>query len=266
MVTAPFEPPPSVSLHPSIGASGWSRWLEDPLRQVHREPLARWFAQRLFRIRIMPDRVVVVSALFAAASGVLVTTPALGRVVGAGVAFELSTILGRAGTLLADAHRAHGTVSESQPANLQVKTAAIEWLGVLFLYGGLFYHVLVNPPPAGVWSTYASPAGVLLLALLLAIGRTAAASHYRLKYSALRGEGRDAQQAEGLRRLALALGPSSPRLDVVVLCLLLGRVWMGQLLFVMVSLAWLLGVAILHGWLSKGDGRRAKLEDAQAVE
>jgi hypothetical protein len=101
-----------------------------------------------------------------------------------------------------------------------------DWLGVVFLYAGIFYHFHLYPPPPGPWSAFLSTNGILLLALAQGGLRSFAADHYRLKYCSIFERGSD-ETAEVLRSKAQALGPSSSffaHFDVFI-----GR--MGQLVF-----------------------------------
>ncbi|EYF04418.1 Hypothetical protein CAP_4557 [Chondromyces apiculatus DSM 436] len=229
---------------------------------LYREPVARWLAQRLVSTGVMPDHLTFVSALLGATSGLLVSRVDERFLVAAGLAFELRTIVGRARVALDEARQQEGAPPALTADLARAKGEAGAWVGVVLLYLGLFCHVQIQPPAPGLWSSHLSAGGVLALSLLFVVGRAVVAGHYRSKASAVQAEGHDAE-AEALRRKALVLGPVSPGLDVVVLSLLVGQLWAGQLLSVVVGAVWMSGALLPTGWFMQGGPQQMKLTGAQ---
>lgn len=258
MVAAPFDSRSSVPAPASDAPRGWRQWVEDPLGVLYREPVSRWLAQRLVSTGVMPDHLTFVSALLAATSGVLVSRVDERFVVAAGLAFELRTIVGRTRIALDEARQQESAYGDLARA----KGEAAAWVGVVLLYLGLFCHAQIQPPAPGLWSRHLSAGGVLALSLLFVVGRAVIAGHYRSKASAAQGEGHDAE-AEALRRKALVLAPASPGLEVVVLSLLVGQLWAGQLLSVVVGAVWMSVALLPIGWFMQGGPRQVKPTEAQ---
>ncbi|MCC6554779.1 MAG: CDP-alcohol phosphatidyltransferase family protein [Polyangiaceae bacterium] len=189
--------------HAQAGAvpGGWKMRLEDPLNRYYRYPIARLIVRALMRTPVTPNQVTLVQPLIAAFAGYLVTFDDWQHLALAAVVFEVRSILDCADGALARAKR---MVS---PAGHAIDGLA-DWLGVTFLYAGIFWHFHLHPPPPGPWSAYLSTNGILLVALFQAATRSFAADYYRLKYVSIFEQGRD-ETVEILRRKVRALGPSS---------------------------------------------------------
>jgi phosphatidylglycerophosphate synthase len=180
---------------------GWKMRLEDPFNRYYRYPIARLIVRALVNTPITPNQVTLVQPFFAALAGYLVTFNDPVYLAAGALAFEVRSILDCADGALA---RAKHMVS---PAGHAIDAMA-DWLGVIFLYAGIFWHFHLHAPPSGQWHAYLSTNGILLLALFQAATRSFAADYYRLKYCSVFERGRD-ETVEVLRRKVRALGPSS---------------------------------------------------------
>ncbi|XXT17756.1 CDP-alcohol phosphatidyltransferase family protein [Sorangium sp. So ce429] len=193
--------------------------MEDPFNRYYRYPVARWIVRALMRTPVTPNQVTLVQPLFAALAGYLVTSDDPRALVAGALAFEVRSILDCVDGALA---RAKQLVS---PAGHAIDAVA-DWLGVTFLYAGIFWHFHLHRPPGGPWSAVLSTNGILLLALAQAALRSFSADYFKLKYCSIFERGTD-ETVEALRRKIQVLGPSSSffaRFDVFI-----GR--MGHLAF-----------------------------------
>lgn len=180
---------------------GWKMRLEDPFNRYYRYPIARWIVRALMKTPVTPNQVTLVQPFFAALAGYLVTFDDPRYLVAGALAFEFRSILDCVDGALA---RAKNMMS---PAGHAIDAMA-DWLGVVFLYAGIFWHFHLHPPPEGPFSAYLSTNGILLLALIQGAARSFAADYYRLKYCSIFERGSD-ETVEVLRRKVQALGPSS---------------------------------------------------------
>lgn len=185
-----------------MGSPGvWKMRLEDPLNRYYRYPIARLIVRALMHTPVTPNQVTLVQPFFAALAGYLVTFDDPKYLAAAAVAFEVRSILDCADGSLARAK------NMSSPAGHAIDAMA-DWLGVVFLYIGIFWHFHLHAPPAGAWSQYISVNGIILLALFQGAARSFASDYYKLKYVSIFETGRD-ETADSLRRKVLALGPKS---------------------------------------------------------
>ncbi|WP_438005598.1 CDP-alcohol phosphatidyltransferase family protein [Sorangium sp. So ce321] len=175
--------------------------MEDPFNRYYRYPVARWIVRALMRTPVTPNQVTLVQPLFAALAGYLVTSDDPRALVAGALVFEVRSILDCVDGALA---RAKQLVS---PAGHAIDGVA-DWLGVTFLYAGIFWHFHLHPPPGGPWSAFLSTNGILLLALAQAALRSFSADYFKLKYCSIFERGAD-ETVEALRRKIQALGPSS---------------------------------------------------------
>jgi phosphatidylglycerophosphate synthase len=194
----PDEPPPTVVPCTTID---WKRRLEDPANTYYRYPLARLLVRGLVKTPITPNQVTCIQPLLAALAGWFVTYDDRFHLLLAVALFELRSILDCADGTLAREKKM------SSPVGHAIDGIA-DWVCVLLLYAGIFWHFHQHPPPLGPWTPIA-PAGVLALALLQAGWRSFASDYYKTKYLSIFGRGHD-ETVESLRRKILALGPSSP--------------------------------------------------------
>ncbi|WP_437830159.1 CDP-alcohol phosphatidyltransferase family protein [Sorangium sp. So ce1153] len=175
--------------------------MEDPFNRYYRYPVARWIVRALMRTPVTPNQVTLVQPLFAALAGYLVTSDDPRSLVAGALVFEVRSILDCVDGALA---RAKQLVS---PAGHAIDGVA-DWLGVTFLYAGIFWHFHLHPPAGGPWSAFLSTNGILVLALAQAALRSFSADYFKLKYCSIFERGTD-ETVEALRRKIQALGPSS---------------------------------------------------------
>ena len=191
---------------------GWKIRLEDPLNRYYPYPVAKLLVSTvLVKTPITPNQVSLLTVVFAAAAGYLVTFDDPLYLVLAAVMFEVRSILDCADGTLA---RMKNMMS---PMGHAIDGVA-DWLGVVLLYTGIFWHFRLHPPPTGAWSQYLSTNGIIILAILQAAARSFASDYYKLKYCSIFERGSD-ETVEGLRRKVRALGPKSPlfaRIEVFI--------------------------------------------------
>ncbi|WP_437966160.1 CDP-alcohol phosphatidyltransferase family protein [Sorangium sp. So ce260] len=180
---------------------GWKMRMEDPFNRYYRYPIARWIVRALMKTPVTPNQVSLVQPLFAALAGYLVTFDDPRRLVAGALVFELRSILDCVDGALARAKRM------ASPAGHAIDALA-DWLGVTFLYAGIFWHFHLHPPPDGPWSAVLSTNSILLLALLQGALRSFSADYFKLKYCSIFERGTD-ETVDALRRKIQALGPSS---------------------------------------------------------
>ena len=182
---------------------GWKIRLEDPLNRYYRYPLARRLVSSvLVKTPITPNQVSILTVFFAMAAGYMVTFDDPWHLVAAAALFEMRSILDCADGTLARAK------NMTSPMGHAIDGVA-DWLGVIALYVGIFWHFSLHPPPSGAWSQYLSTNGILILAVVQAAVRSFAADYFKLKYCSIFERGMD-ETVEGLRRRVRALGPKSP--------------------------------------------------------
>ncbi len=154
------------------GPTGWKRRLEDPFNTFYRYPLALALTRLLLPTAITPNQISLVQPVFAAVAGWLLTLPDARYHLGAVVLFELRSILDCVDGSLARAKRL------SSP-NGHAIDAVADWLGVLFLYAGIFHHVY-HRADLGM----APSVALLVVAAALVQGglRSFAADYFKAKY------------------------------------------------------------------------------------
>lgn len=180
---------------------GWKMRLEDPFNRYYRYPLARLLVRVLVKTPITPNQVTLVQPFLAGLAGWFATYEDARHLMLAAICFELRSILDCADGTLARAK------NMTSPAGHAIDAMA-DWLGVVLLYAGIFWHFHLHPPPTGEWSSYISVNGILLLALFQGATRSFASDYYKTKYTSIFEKGRD-ETVDSLRRKVLALGPKS---------------------------------------------------------
>ncbi|HVY45177.1 MAG TPA: CDP-alcohol phosphatidyltransferase family protein [Minicystis sp.] len=199
--------PSAAAVEP--GPRGWKRRLEDPTNTYYRYRVARPIARVLAHTWITPNQVSFVQPLLAALAGWLVTFDDYRHVALGALCFELRSVLDCVDGSLAREKKC------SSPAGHAID-AVCDWLGVILLYAGIFWHFRLHPPPPGPWSSSFNVPAVLCLVLAQAALRSFASDYFKTKYVSIFERGRD-DTVDALRTKLGALGarPSLfARLDV----------------------------------------------------
>jgi phosphatidylglycerophosphate synthase len=178
----------------------WKLRVEDPLNRYYRYPIGRLIVRVLLRTPVTPNQVTLVQPLFAALAGYLITFEETKYLLLAALVFELRSVLDCVDGTLARAK------NMTSPTGHAIDGAA-DWLGVMFLYAGIFVHFHQHPPTSSL-TGYISVNGILLLALFQGAVRSFAADYYKTKYVSIFETGRD-ETVDALRRKVLALTPES---------------------------------------------------------
>jgi hypothetical protein len=200
--------------------------------------------------------VLVAQPVLAAIAGYAIAFPDRRHVVAGALCFELRATLG-VFSRVADA--AQGRVATTRERG---DACVGNVLAAALFYAGIFWHFRLFAPPAGAWSPYVSPGGVVFLALVCAAARAWIVE----RWSA--GHGPDAEHAEpaphpsdagadsvrGRPRAGLLMRASGGGafLTVVTLAMLTDHLWESQLFFAAVGVPWLLLVAALGARFASG--------------
>lgn len=183
---------------PVQGPQGWKRRLEDPLNTYYRYPIALAITRLLLPTPITPNQISLMQPVFAGAAGYLIATGDYTQQLLGVACFEFRSILDCVDGSLARAKKL------SSP-NGHAIDAMADWLGVVFLYLGIFWH-LFHQPPAGYtpWIAVA----VAAIALLQGAARSFASDYFKNKYLSIFERGRD-ESIETLKRKLQAAGPDA---------------------------------------------------------
>jgi phosphatidylglycerophosphate synthase len=216
---ATFQPHAVAEAAPGYvvaGPRGWKRRLEDPFNTYYRYPAALAITRALLPTPITPNQVSLVQPLFAAAAGWAVTHDDWRYHLAAVGLFELRSILDCVDGSLARAKNL------SSP-NGHAVDAIADWLGVVFLYLGIF-HYFWHHPPSGV----ASWAAILVVASALLQGalRSISSDHFKTKLVSIFERKRD-EGPTALREKLLALRQGASTFTQVDAFIL----WVSHLLF-----------------------------------
>lgn len=293
----------------------WKLRVEDPLNRYYRYPVGRLIVRALLHTPITPNQVTLVQPLFAALAGYLISFQETKYLVAAAIVFEIRSVLDCVDGTLARAK------NMTSPTGHAIDGAA-DWLGVMFLYAGIFAHFSQHPPTSTL-TAYISVNGILLLALLQGALRSFAADYYKTKFVSIFETGRD-EAVDTLRRKVLALEPKASFfahfevfigrmghlafehewfdakrshstlseeqlaalarsengtltrfigflwaisngdafLSVIVLSALVNQLWLGQVFFATVGIAWIVAVIFLNGWFVRSTIRRSVVAEA----
>jgi phosphatidylglycerophosphate synthase len=188
-----------VALSPVVaGPIGWKRRLEDPFNTYYRYPLALALTRWLVKTPVTPNQVSLVQPIFAAAAGYLLTFNSFKFHLAAAACFEMRSILDCVDGSLARAKRM------SSP-NGHAIDAMADWLGVVFLYAGIFHYVFHNVPTG-----FSRGAAMVVLGFALAQAslRSFASDYFKQKYMAIYERAVD-DVPEILRNKVLGLGKAS---------------------------------------------------------
>ncbi len=195
----------------AAGPAGWKRRLEDPTNTFYRYRVARPIARVLMHTPITPNQVSFVQPFLAALAGWLITYDDWPHLAAGAMLFEMRSILDCVDGTLAREKKM------SSPSGHAID-ALCDWLGVVLLYAGIFWHFRLHPPPSGSWSHILTVNGVILLALAQGAIRSFASDYYKTKYVSIFERGTDETIAALERKLgALGARPSIfARIDVLI--------------------------------------------------
>jgi phosphatidylglycerophosphate synthase len=195
----------------AAGPGGWKRRLEDPTNTYYRYRVARPIARALALTPITPNQVSFVQPILAALAGWLITYDDWPHLAAGALVFELRSILDCVDGTLARQKKM------TSPAGHAID-ALCDWLGVLLLYAGIFWHFRLHPPPPGPWNQALSVNGVIALALFQGGVRSFASDYYKTKFVSIFERGKD-ETVAALRRKLGALGARPSifgRIDVFI--------------------------------------------------
>lgn len=191
---------------------GWKRRLEDPANTFLRYPIALALSRLLVRTSITPNQISFIQPVFAAIAGYLVTRGHFTTDLLAVLAFEIRSILDCCDGTVARAKKL------SSP-NGHAVDALCDWLGVVFLYIGIFVRFNLHPPVdhsihvgGASLAAWLGVNGVLILAILSGAARSFTSDYFRVKLTSVFESGRD-DTLDTLRTKILALGPRSSFFD-----------------------------------------------------
>ncbi len=180
----------------------WKMRVEEPANRFVYYPVARGLVKLLVKTPVTANQVTLIQPVIAAVAGYLMTFQDWRYLVMGALTFELRSLLDCVDGTLARAKR-------SASANGHALDAICDWLGVVFLYLGVYFHFRLHPPPAGDWAAYAPMGAIIGLALFQGAMRSFAADYYLRKYGSILNTGRD-ETVEDLREKQLALTSQSP--------------------------------------------------------
>jgi phosphatidylglycerophosphate synthase len=180
----------------AAGPAGWKRRLEDPANTFYRYRVARPIARVLMHTPITPNQVSFVQPFLAALAGWLITYNDWPHLAAGALLFEVRSILDCVDGTLAREKKM------SSPSGHAID-AMCDWLGVVLLYAGIFWHFRLHPP-SGSSSQLLSVNGVILVALLQAALRSFASDYFKTKYVSIYEHGVD-ETIAGIKRKLSAL-------------------------------------------------------------
>jgi len=180
----------------------WKLRVEEPANRFVYYPVARRLVRLLVKTPITANQVTLIQPVIAALAGYLVTFNDWRYMVAGALVFELRSMLDCVDGTLARAKK-------TSSANGHALDAICDWLGVVFLYAGIYYHFHLHAPPAGAWAAYLPMGGIVALSLLQGAMRSFAADYYMRKYGSIFSSGCD-QTVEDLRQVQRELTPTSP--------------------------------------------------------
>jgi phosphatidylglycerophosphate synthase len=195
----------------AAGPAGWKRRLEDPTNTFYRYRVARPITRLLLHTPITPNQVSFVQPFLAALAGWLITYDDWPHLAAGVMLFEVRSILDCVDGTLAREKKL------SSPSGHAID-AMCDWLGVVLLYAGIFWHFRLHPPPPGAYARVLSVNGIILVAMLQGAVRSFASDYYKTKYVSIFERGVD-ETIAGIRRKLGALGrhPSIfARIDVYI--------------------------------------------------
>ncbi len=180
----------------------WKLRVEEPTNRFVYYPLARQLVKVLVKTPITANQVTLIQPVIAAVAGYLITFEDWRYLVLGALTFELRSMLDCVDGTLARAKK-------SASPNGHALDAICDWLGVVFLYLGVYFHFRLHPPPPGDWAAYVPMGAVIGMSLFQGAMRSFAADYYMRKFGSILTTGRD-ETVEDLREKQLALRPDSP--------------------------------------------------------
>lgn len=179
----------------------WKLRVEEPTNRYLYYPVARQLVRVLVKTPITANQVTLAQPVIAAIAGYLITFNDWRYLVAGAVVFELRSCLDCVDGTLARAKKT------SSP-NGHALDAMCDWLSVVFLYLGIFFHFSFTPPPTGAWEAYLPMGAIIGMSLFQGAMRSFAADYYMRKFGSIIASGRD-ETVEDLRKTQRALSPSS---------------------------------------------------------
>jgi len=183
----------------------WKARVEEPTNRYVYYPLSRLLVRLLVKTPITANQVTLIQPLIAALAGYLIMHEDWRYLVLGALTFELRSLLDCTDGTLARA-------KQSASSGGHALDALCDWLGVTFLYVGVYVHFRFHPPPDGVWSAYLPMGAIVAISLAQGALRSAAHDYFMRKFGSILATGRD-ETVEDLRDKQRALRPDSPFTD-----------------------------------------------------
>jgi phosphatidylglycerophosphate synthase len=180
----------------------WKTRVEEPTNRFVYYPVARALVKVLVKTPITANQVTLIQPAIAAVAGYLITFQDWRYLVLGALTFELRSMLDCVDGTLARAKK-------SSSPNGHALDALCDWLGVVFLYLGVYFHFRLHPPPTGEWAAYLPMGAIVGLSLFQGAMRSFSADYYLRKFGSILTTGRD-ETVEDLRAKQLALRDDSP--------------------------------------------------------
>ncbi len=179
----------------------WKLRVEEPTNRYVYYPIARALVRVLVKTPITANQVTLAQPVIAALAGYLITFNDWRYLVAGALVFELRSCLDCVDGTLARA-------KQTSSPNGHALDAMCDWLSVVFLYLGIFFHFYFTPPPSGAWEAYLPMGAIIGLSLFQGAMRSFAADYYMRKFGSIIATGRD-ETVEDLRKTQLALHAGS---------------------------------------------------------
>jgi len=180
----------------------WKRLVEEPTNRFLYYPIAKQLVRLLVKTPVTANQVTLVQPVIAAFAGYLISFGDWRHMAAGALTFELRSLLDCVDGSLARAKK-------SASPNGHALDALCDWLGVVFLYAGIYAHFLLHPPPTGAWSAYLPMGAIIGIALFQGAMRSFAHDYFMRKFGSILETGRD-ETVEDLRDKQRALTPDSP--------------------------------------------------------
>ena len=183
----------------------WKARVEEPTNRFVYYPIARRIVQLLGKTPITANQVTLVQPFIAAYAAWLICHQDYRYLVMGAVLFEARSLLDCVDGTLARAKK------QASP-NGHALDALCDWLSVVFLYGGIYFHFREFAPPSGWWSAYVPMGAIVGISLIQGAVRSFAADYYMRKYGSILETRRD-ETVEDLRERQRALNADSSFLE-----------------------------------------------------